>query len=290
MKTTLGDINEDTLTSLLAETLRKPKAPVTGRGDDCAVLAGGLLLKTDCIVEGRHYLPETQPELIGGKAVNRVLSDFAAMGGWPSNLLITVGLRRSSALENVLKLYQGMDSALAPYDCTIVGGETVMVGNSDKEFISVSGIGRLIGAQPILRSGASIGDLIYVTGELGNTFETQHHLKFTPRLKEARWLVENTEVTAMMDISDGVARDLPRLASSSNVGYSILFDSLPLRKGAMIKSALEDGEDYELLFTIPSDAEHELRLAPFPLYCIGRISEHTPEPLSGGWDHLAGRR
>jgi len=286
MKTPLGTLTEDRLTSLLANQLRQPSSDTIGIGDDCALLSNGTLLKTDCIVEGQHYLPHTSPQLIGRKAVNRVLSDFAAMGGWPTHLLITIGLRQSSFLEDVLELYKGMEEALTPYGCTIVGGETVIVDPSDKEFISVSGTGQLNTSTPILRSGAKVGDLIYVSGALGNSFHSEHHLTFTPRLMESLWLSKHVNVSAMMDLSDGIARDLPRLTTLSNVGYTLDLNNLPLRAGADTKAALEEGEDYELLFTLPSEESPNLRKAPFPFYQIGSITKNTPIPLSGGWDHL----
>jgi len=285
MPTPLSQLSEDTLVRSLSSVLRAPDVGV-GIGDDCAVLAEGRLLKTDSVIEGRHYLPQTSPALVGRKAIARVISDLAAMGGVPEAFLVTCGLRGSSALEQLREMYAAMDALCMEYGGHIVGGETCKVGEGEPEFFSITGYGHCISA-PILRSGAQVGDGIYVTGELGNTFHTEHHLRFCPRQGEARWLVQNARPSAMMDLSDGIARDLPRLAHCSAVGYSIVPESLPLRAGATPQTALTDGEDYELLFTLPPALAEQLRDAPFQVSHIGEITTNTATPLEGGWDHLA---
>ena len=126
-----------------------------------------------------------------------------------------------------------------------------------------------------LRSNARPGELIFVTGQLGDTLYSQHHLEFEPRLAEGRFLSENAFSCCMMDISDGLAADLPRLLERSSCGAHIQLDKLPCRNNCSWQSAIADGEDYELLFTTSADrAGKLLEVWPFdtPLSCIGQIT------------------
>ncbi len=287
MSRPLHDLSENELIAKLKAEIRTSPGAI-GIGDDCAVLAGNQLLKTDSVIEGRHYLATTPSAQVGRKALARVMSDFAAMGGEPDSFLITCGLRASSQLDYLLALYRSMDALCAQYGGYIVGGETCTVPEHAPQFFSISGYAHCPQA-PILRSGAAIGNLLYVTGDLGNSLESSHHLNFTPRLQEAAWLVQNARPSAMMDLSDGLAQDLPRLATASGVGYSLNLEALPLRKGATTQMALQDGEDYELLFSLPPEFAASLAKAPFTATLIGSITKDTPNPLSGGWDHLAGK-
>ena len=285
MSPRITPLSEDALIAALQQKLAAPPEGTTGIGDDCAVLEQGQLLKTDCVVEGKHYLPDTPAHLIGRKAVARVLSDIAAMGGTPEYILITCGLRPDTPLSYIEELYDGINTLCREHQTYVMGGETVVLPSGSAPFYSISGYGRA--DTPILRSTAQVGDLIYVTGSLGNTFLSEHHLLFTPRLQEAQWLCQHACPSAMMDLSDGLARDLPRLAHMSHIGYQIDLESLPLRAGATIESALSDGEDYELLFTLPPHLAPHLSQAPFTCTHIGQMTETTASPLSGGWDHLA---
>ncbi len=280
----LHNLSEDSLISGLRSSLRQPPEGVIGIGDDCAVLPDNTLLKTDCVIEGRHYLPDTAPKQVGRKALARVMSDLAAMGGHPEYFLITCGLRASTDYGYLQALYAAMDALCAEFGGYIIGGETCSVPENSPQFFSIAGYGSC--AHPITRSGAQLGDGLYVTGELGNSFSSGHHLDFTPQLSEAAWLVEHARPSAMMDLSDGLAKDLPRLAQASKVGYDLTPALLPLRAGAQIENALNDGEDYELLFTLPPEIEPALSHAPFPVTRIGQICAETTTPLTGGWDHL----
>lgn len=284
----LQDLSEDQFLAEIRSLLPPPSEGTIGIGDDCAVLSDGTLLKTDCIIEGRHYLPDTPPEQVGHKAIARVLSDFAAMGGRPHALLITIGVRKSTPLTYLKSVYQGMQSCAHSHGASIMGGETNSIPETSSPFFSISGTGYTTPHSPILRSGAQLGDYIYVTGTLGNTYHSQHHLLFKPRVTEARWLSHHTRPTAMMDLSDGLATDLPRLTKASQTGYQLTPKTIPLRSGATLTEALTQGEDYELLFTIPPHFATKILTAPFPVIRIGTITRETPHPLHGGWDHLGG--
>jgi thiamine-monophosphate kinase len=153
--------------------------------------------------------------------------------------------------------------------------------------VSVAGKGRVARANLVTRSGGRPGDDIYVTGRLGGSIHGKH-LDFTPRLREAAWLVNNRRITAMMDLSDGLAKDLPRLAQMSGVGFELNRDSLPCSEGSTLEQAIGDGEDYELLFTSSDDFKPAWR-KKFPeleITRIGTLLKGAGDSIEGGWDHF----
>ncbi|MEJ6581439.1 MAG: thiamine-phosphate kinase [Akkermansiaceae bacterium] len=289
---TVGESGEDELIARLCEGLATSGDLVVGPGDDCAVVGDGevlTLLKTDAVVEGVHYLPSEDPGRVGWKAVARVLSDFAAMGGEPRELLVTLALPGKTTLEWVEKLYAGMSRCLVRSGGVIAGGETTSLPEGAPIVISVAGRGVVRRERLVTRSGGKVGDKIYVTGRLGGSLAGKH-LDFSPRLVEAGWLAGNFLPTAMMDLSDGLAKDLPRLARRSGCGFQIMRDALPLNEGVSIEQALGDGEDYELLFTSGAGAELlEAWAGRFPeleLTEVGRLTSEPGEILKGGWEHF----
>jgi thiamine-monophosphate kinase len=161
-------------------------------------------------------------------------------------------------------------------------------------FLSVSLTGTVPEKRLKLRGGAKPGDLICVTGRLGGSLRSGRHLRFTPRLAEGQWLGADRMVTAMMDLSDGLGSDLPRLASESGCSFRIDPESLPRHRGCPVSEALSDGEDYELLLTVSPKAwpslmqRWETRFPRTPLTCIGRMTPRDlpPTPLAPGYDHL----
>ncbi|MFR2287263.1 MAG: thiamine-phosphate kinase, partial [Akkermansia sp.] len=163
---------------------------------------------------------------------------------------------------------------------------------SDGLIISVALTGEVPEGKAVLRSTAHAGDLIAVTGVLGGSFPTAHHLTFTPRVREGGILAASGLVTAMMDLSDGLGADLPRLAAASGLGFRVQEELLPVRQGFTAAQAVADGEDYELLMTFPPRRREEiLRLASecFPETPLTVIGEMTPEPsssLPGGYRHF----
>lgn len=282
----------------LVERLPAGRGVVAGPGDDCAVVeAGGgewLLLKTDSLVEGVHFLPGTDPVQVGRKAMNRALSDIAAMGGWPAHALVSLAVESDRSLAEVDGWYAGLTEAAAAFGCSIVGGETTRLPFAGA-VITVSITGTVAPGECVLRSGAAPGDRIVVTGSLGGSFASGRHLAFTPRLREARWLVTHHRPMAMMDLSDGLGSDLPRLAAASGVGYRVESNTLPCHAGSTFEEAAGDGEDYELLFTIRPEAVGELMAdwsAAFPgtpLTVIGEIAAEGAGSLPRGWEHYRER-
>jgi thiamine-monophosphate kinase len=285
-------MTEFDLIHLLTRSLPANKSVVVGAGDDCAVLDLGLpdrllLFKTDAVVEGIHFTAATPPEKIGHKALGRCLSDIAAMAGTPTAALVTLGLPRKFDAGFVEAIYAGMNALARRHEVAIVGGETTT--NPERVFISVALLGTAPRGKAVLRSGAEAGDAIFVTGELGGSLAGKH-LEFEPRLVEARWLARHFSLHAMMDISDGLAGDLPHLLKASRVGAELLSAAIPISREARraskaelsakppLLAALSDGEDFELLFTVAGrDAVPVLDAwkKEFPkvaLSCIGKIT------------------
>ncbi len=296
---TLADWGENRLIRELTKSWPTGTAAVpVGVGDDCAVLPGRdahhwLLLKTDAVVENVHFLPTAPPHLIGRKALARVLSDFASMGGSPVAALVTLGLPRQESISRLKGIYRGLEDLAKEAGINLVGGETT---RTQQLFLNIAGLGECAGHPPVLRSTARPGDFIFVTGSLGGT-QKRHHLTFTPRLPEGLWLGKEKMASAMMDLSDGLAADLPRLARASGVGYTLDEKLLPRRKGATIAQAVSDGEDYELLFTVnPAQKDRLVASWPFStaITSIGKIQQVgtvSTEKVSGktelhGYDHF----
>jgi thiamine-monophosphate kinase len=279
----LRDVGED---RLLEQLLGKPKRArdvLLGPGDDAAVVEPGRrgvlhLLKTDCLVEGIHFAKETRPELIGWKAVARPVSDFAAMSGVPKFALVTLIVPSDRNISWVKRLYRGIDKAAGAFEVAVVGGETSNI--KGPAVISVSVTGFVEQKRWVGRAGGKPGDELYVTGRLGGSLR-RHHLSFVPRLTESRWLTKNFRVHAMMDLSDGLGSDLPRLARASKVGFEVERETLPRNSGCTIEQAISDGEDYELLFAIsPQDSgslpsSWRKKFPNLPLTRIGQLNRKS---------------
>lgn len=293
--TRIGELGEDPLVERLTRLLSTGQRVLVGPGDDCAVVAGrkGLaeLLKTDCLVEGVHYTADAPAGRVGWKAVARVVSDFAAMGGEPGHFLVTVALPPEREVAWVEQLYRGMNRCAVRFGAAIIGGETSSVPPGAPAVISVAATGTAERGRVVLRSGGRPGDVVLVTGRLGGSIEGRH-LRFEPRVREALWLTGNFRIHSMMDLSDGLARDLPRLARASDCGYSLDREAIPRHRGVGVEAALSDGEDYELLFTASRRTAKRIRKSwpdAFPklkLSSIGVLVDGAAGELPGGWDHF----
>jgi thiamine-monophosphate kinase len=253
-----------------------PPAPA-GIGDDCAVLRparGRELLTVDAVVRGVHFTDGSPPRDVGAKLMRRNLSDIAAMGGRPRAAVVALALDGRVALGWLESFYRGVAREGRRHGVAIVGGDVTRLKGSFVATLALTGeaTGRILA-----RSGSRAGDWIYVTGSLGRSLPTGHHLHFAPRLAEGRWLAGRGEVRAMLDVSDGLAKDLRSLAPAG-ASAAIYGAMLPRRAGATVREALCDGEDYELAFSVAARAgraalEGAWRRA-FPrtrLSCIGRF-------------------
>ena len=267
-------------------------------GDDLAVLdwpAGDLLLVgVDQVLDGVHFDAAAHaPRLIGRKAMNRNLSDCAAMACLPAAAVTTFALPRGAGPDYARELYAGMKEAGDAFGCQIVGGDT---GSwAGRLAVTVTIVGRSAGVRPVTRGGAKPGDRLYVSGPLGGSI-LGRHLSFAPRIDAGRRLAEGGAVTAMLDLSDGLSRDLAHLCRESGVGAVIDAAAVPIHDDARTLSrldhrspldhALHDGEDYELLAAVPPTAGAAALVAALGFVPVGRVSS---EP--GVWiDHGNGRR
>jgi len=299
-------MKEFDLIERLTRSLHTNASVLTGPGDDCAVVEmqghGKLLvLKTDCVVEDVHFSRGTNALHVGWKAMMRPLSDFAATSAVPQFALITLIVSKKTEVTWVKEIYRGLRRAAKRFEVSIVGGETS--STTGPIAISTTAVGFVERGRAVSRRGGKAGDDLFVTGRLGGAL-TQKHLKFIPRIVESRWLTKNFSIHAMMDLSDGLGTDLPRLARASKVGFKIDTEELPLTRGANIDAAISEGEDYELLFAISPRDRQKLQTEwtkKFPklrLTRIGRLNQklkikrpvlsdsRTDRKLKGGYVHF----
>ena len=266
-------------------------------GDDMGALRLGgrdVLVTVDQVADGVHFdLASTPLEKIARKAITRNVSDVAAMAAKPVGSVVAAALPRTFGEERAERLFDLMRDAAQQYECPIFGGDVSMWDHP--LLVSVTVLAEpWPGVAPVLRSGASPGDLVFVTGTLGGSIETlgdgyTHHLDFEPRVELARQLASNagTRPTAMIDISDGLARDLLHICELSGVSAELVAGDLPASRGCAAASrksgrapwshALADGEDYELCFTVAADRAAGLpkQVAGVPITRVGRIVERT---------------
>jgi len=239
-------------------------------GDDCAVLPldahYDLVLTTDPLIQGVHFTPGTDPEAIGWKAAARVLSDFAAMGADPQYLLINLVAPPEQDFQTLEKIYAGVSKLRKLFNVDLVGGDLAQGPTLE---LHVFGVGRVPKGKALLRSGAHLGDVLYVTGPLGGSLASGKHLTFMPRLKEAKWFRQTGLIRSMMDISDGLATDLRHILKASKAGAELNGAAIP--KTGSLEQALFDGEDFELLFTVHAeDAE------AFDFQCLEDLEQKFP--------------
>src|SRR6059058_4537704 len=293
----LREIGEDRLLGRLLSDLPLAKVVVHGLGDDCAVVEtrdhrNFFVLKTDCVVAGVHFLETAKASDVGWKAMMRPLSDFAATSAVPQFALITLIAPEQAKVEWMEELYRGLRRAAKRFKVSIVGGETS--STSGPVAISVSVVGFVERGRCVSRRGGNVGDDLFVTGRLGGATKRKH-LQFVPRIAESRWLTKNFSIHAMMDLSDGLGVDLPRLARASKVGFKIEMETLPLNRGIRINDAIFEGEDYELLFAIsPRDSARlqkgwRKKFPKLPLTRIGCLNPHSAirnPQLKGGYVHF----
>ncbi|NNM86946.1 MAG: thiamine-monophosphate kinase [Phycisphaerae bacterium] len=263
------------------------------------------LLKVDQALDRVHFdLREHTPRQAGVKAVNRCLSDCAAMACRPRAILIAVALPQNASTEMAQELFKGCESAAGVFGCPIVGGDTAVW--DQRLAITVAAMGESPVA-PVRRHGAAVGDAIILTGRVGGSI-LGRHLTFTPRIAEAQAIHQVAAIHAMMDLSDGLAQDLPRLLAASGVGAVVEAASIPIHPDAHtlartdgqtpLTHALVDGEDYELLLTLaPADVSRIQALGmSVKLTVIGTITARRELRLQdehgasqawprGGWEY-----
>lgn len=266
--TTLKQVGERGLIRRLAKLLPSRDDVRVGIGDDVAVVHvesthTDLLLTSDAVIEGTHFLPSSPAAQVGHKAVGRALSDMAAMGGEPLWGLIDLVAPPQTSVKRVEDIYRGAARLAQKYGLAIIGGDTTQ---GSKLELHVFAVGQVPQHAAVLRSGARPGDSIYVTGELGGSLAGKH-LRFDPRIEEGLWLRESGWAGAMIDVSDGLVTDLGHIVESSRVGAELDARAIPISAAARrarggrtpLEHALFDGEDFELLFTVAADKETAFR-------------------------------
>lgn len=271
--------------------LRTPSV-IRGIGDDAAVITSKAgqwtVLTTDLLTEGVHFDLRTATMAdIGFRAAAANLSDIAAMGATPQHLLVSLAIPRTGTNQHVHQLYRGMMAACRPHHVRLIGGDTS--ASSEEWFLSLTLIGIVPPHTALFRSGAKIGDSLYVTGTIGDalaglkllnepptrvrrhsrtaTLSLRHrrfligrHLRPTARVAVGRWLNTHGFATSAIDVSDGLSGDLRHICEESHVGVEVNLSALPIspachayaasRKLDPLNLALTGGEDYELLFTV----------------------------------------
>jgi len=331
-------LSEDSiLERILKHTAGSSKSPAglavrLGIGDDAALLrprAGyETVLTCDWFLEGTHFLPDKHPpDAVGWKSLARALSDVAAMGGVPRCFLLSLALPESHTGRWLDRFLSGVRRASRKFACPLAGGDTT---RRREILIHVTIVGEIRTARAVLRSGARAGDVVCVTGRLGeaelgllllrngkirprsSTPFLRKHLYPEPRLAVGQWLAEKRLATSMMDLSDGLSTDLPRLCAASGVGARVESALLPVvgssgagraREVDPLTLALHGGDDYELLFTVRPSRMNMLPETAYgvPLTAIGRITEQRKLVLlkqqgrerpfhPGGWDPFRTRR
>ena len=306
----------DLVRLLQAQVAQPDRQVFKGIGDDTAILKTSAtewtLITTDLLAEGVHFDPATSTfEDIGYRASVANLSDIAAMGGTPRFMVVAIAIPSTCSTDQIQRLYRGIMQAARPYRVCLVGGDTS--ASRHGLFLSITLTGVVKPGRALLRSGARVGDRIYVTGTLGDSlaglrllskkqprvvdlrpaqarFLVARHHRPSPRIGEGQWLVKHGFATAAIDLSDGLTGDLRHLCDESGVGAEINEGSIPLspacrayavgRRLDAQQIALQGGEDYELLFTVPHSKQRQFeRLAEKTEFCFTCIGSITAQRL-----------
>jgi len=323
--------SEDSILRKIADSAR-PWKDGTGRsvtlgiGDDAALFRPKpgyeTILTCDWFLEGTHFSRERHPpDAVGWKCVARAISDIAAMGGAPCCFLLSLALPESHTGRWLDVFFGGLRRASRKFRCALAGGDTT---RQDEILINVTVVGEVRAGSAALRSGARTGDILFVSGRLGGAelglrlLKRDHkpptlrnsvvrkHLYPEPRLALGQWLVKNGLASAMMDLSDGLSSDLPRLCAASRVGVILAESKIPRLQMTDVafkhvrdplQFALHGGDDYELLFTVPPRKVKRLpkTFQGVSLTAIGKItrrrellvldeSGETTQLMPCGWD------
>jgi thiamine-monophosphate kinase len=264
-----------------------------------------VLITTDMLLDGTHFdLATATLEQVGYKSMAASLSDCAAMATIPLAAVVAVGLPHGWSGRQLQELHAGVVCAADKYHCPLVGGDITSWRSDGRFAVCVSMLSKPGAKPPVRRNGAKVGDVIGVTGALGGSGRGRH-LAFEPRVAEALEMVRIADLHAMMDISDGLSTDLNRICNQSGVGALIEAAAVPIAVDAQVQAdplgaALNEGEDFELLFTLAPDQWDRLRQwwnQPVPLTVVGRITNTGRMEIRrpdgsiaglepGGYDHL----
>lgn len=297
MVQTLADIGEFGLirliNSLIDQEGVRTRQVTLGIGDDCASFTPEegfeMLITCDCMVEGRHYLPEhTTPFDLGRRAMVMNISDIGAMGGIPLYALVSLGLRKDTPVKDIEEMYRGFLRELNPLGAGLVGGN--ITGTDHSNFINITLTGKVERERLMRRSGARAGDVILVTGYPGQAAagfkrlvnnQRGNDISKDPlvmaynlpvhRAREGRAVALSGFATAMIDVSDGLMGDLGHICEESGVGAEIIRNKLPIsvhmrdlidpQGWDIYEMIIGDSDDYELIITCAPDDKDKVRAA-----------------------------
>jgi thiamine-monophosphate kinase len=304
-------MREDEITGWFRQQRQlSPAAIPIGIGDDMAQIAlnhgASVLITTDMLLDGTHFdLATATLAQVGYKSMAASLSDCAAMATIPLAAVVAVGLPHGWSGRQLQELHAGVVCAADKYRCPLVGGDITSWTGEGRFVVCVSMLSKPGTKPPVRRNGAKVGDVVCVTGSLGGS-GLRRHLEFEPRVHEALEIVRMADLHAMMDISDGLSTDLHRICHQSGVGALVEAAAVPIAGDAKVRAdpldaALNEGEDFELLFTLAPDQWDRLRRLwsqPVPLTAVGRITNtgrmeirrpdgSITDLRPGGYDHLA---
>jgi thiamine-monophosphate kinase len=283
-----------------------PRTPF-GIGDDCAVLPPTFrvqLVTTDPVIYGQHFDDAVAPSAVGAKLLKRNLSDIAAMGGRPVAAVLSLAMSPATSIRWLRGFYRGLAACARRFRVKIVGGDiTEAPAGFFGAFLTLHG--EAAGDRIVARTGARSGDRLFVTGLLGGS-RARHHYAFMPRLAEGAWLAQQAEVVAMLDLSDGLAKDVWAMTPKGALAAVDIF-LIPVSAAAEAAArrsgrpswmhALTDGEDFELLFAVRAGTDEKefihrwRRQFKTPLHCIGQFSRqlqsrHVNWKSLHGYEHL----
>jgi thiamine-monophosphate kinase len=257
------------------------RVPIGAGFDDAALVkvpGRDILVSGDMLVEGTHFVRGEKPENIGRKAVSISLSDMAAMGAEPVCLLLSLGVPERYPIASVKRLFRGVASALKDFDTPLVGGDTV---RSPGIVVDTVVIGANRRGKVLRRSGARPGDVILATGVFGSSLSTGWHCRFRPRIREMAFLKQRLDITSAIDASDGLHASLRILSQESGTRFRVDASRILFRRkrpthAQSLRSALFDGEDFELVFTsrdrrIPQVRRQFQKKFKLPLSVLGKV-------------------
>jgi len=295
-------MNEEQVLKRIASEAKRARLAAAGVhlgiGDDAALFkprAGRqMILTCDWSLEGTHFLRDKHPaDAVGWKSLARAVSDIAAMGGTPRCYLLSLALPSTHTGRWLTGFLRGLRRASRAFHCELAGGDTT---RREQILINITVVGEIAPGQALQRAGARAGDLIFVSGKLGEADRgwerlqkirggvkkddrlLRKHLYPEPRLALGEWLAKNKLATAAMDVSDGLSIDLLRLCTANGVGARVDVAALPMLrdvdKARAVRLALHGGDDYELLFTVAPRKSRQIprTFGGLPLSLIGRIT------------------